>query len=95
MYMQSLKTAQSAISELKLWTEIKILGGDRMSKYWYVMHNNQGAVLENRYVDSVEDIKQALSEYQDPENISVRVEIEEVEVDHEWYVDNGFIEDGD
>ena len=62
-----------------------------MTKYWYVMHNEQGAVLLDGHVDTVTEIKEALEQYHDMENIKVSVEIYGEPADYDWYVDNDFI----
>jgi hypothetical protein len=62
-----------------------------MKKYWYVMHNEQGAVLGDGHVDTVAEIKEALEQYYDPQNIKVSVEIDGVPASYDWYVDNDFI----
>lgn len=65
--------------------------------YRIIINNNQGATLEDIKVNTVEEIKDLILGYQDPENLSVKVyegddDFGYAEVSEDWYYENGLKE---
>jgi len=68
--------------------------------YKVILHNEQGAVLEDEICGTVEDVKDLYNSYSDPENITITVyegnsEDGREEVSREWYFENEILEEED
>jgi len=64
-----------------------------MANYKAILLNDQGACLAEKNCNTIEEIRNLLNEYSDPENIDLRVLEDHEEVEIGWYIDNGFMED--
>jgi len=61
--------------------------------YKAILLNDQGACLGERYCETIEEIRSFLNEFSFPEDIELRVLEDHEEVDLNWYIDNGFMEE--
>jgi len=64
-----------------------------MANYKAILLNDQGAYLVERNCDTIEEIRNLLNEFSDPENAYLRVLEDNEEVEIGWYIGNGFMED--